>query len=39
MPKSTAVAISNVIFYKYLLNIRTMLEGWDRFWWAGDIGW
>jgi len=25
--------------YKYLLNIRTMLEGWERFWWAGDLGW
>ena len=21
--------------YKYLLNIRTMLEGWEKFWWAG----
>ena len=20
--------------YKYLLNIRTMLEGWERFWWS-----
>ena len=25
--------------YTYLLNIRTMLEGWERFWWAGDLGW
>jgi hypothetical protein len=24
-------------FYKYSLNIRTMLEGLERFWWAGDI--
>jgi len=23
--------------YKYLLNIRTMLEGWERFWWVGDL--
>jgi len=20
--------------YKYLLNIRTMIEGWERFWWC-----
>ena len=23
--------------YRYLLNIRTMLEGWEGFWWAGDL--
>jgi len=39
MPKSIAVAISDVIFYKYLLNIKTMLEGWERFWLAADLGW
>jgi len=25
--------------YKCLLNIITMLEGWERLWWAGYLGW